>query len=78
MIPGVNDDERNLVESGEFLASLSHIQCIELMGYHDIARAKYEALGREYALTATKPPAQAEMHHAAEVLRSYGLKVVLR
>jgi pyruvate formate lyase activating enzyme len=78
LIPGINDDEKNLVDSGKFLASLSHIQSIELMGYHDIARAKYEALGREYALTGTKPPTEAPMHHAVEVLRSHGLKVALR
>lgn len=78
LIPGVNDDEQNLVESGKFLASLSHIESVELMGYHDIAQAKYEALGREYVLTEIKPPTKNEMHHAAEVLRSYGLNVVLR
>jgi pyruvate formate lyase activating enzyme len=78
LIPGINDDEENLVESGKFLASLSHIESVELMGYHDIAQAKYEALGREYLLTGIKPPAEAEMHHAAEILRSYGLVVVIR
>jgi pyruvate formate lyase activating enzyme len=78
LIPGINDDEKNLVESGKFLAGLAHIQSVELMGYHDIAQAKYEALGREYALTGTKPPQEATMHHAAGVLQSYGLNVVLR
>ena len=77
LIPGINNDEKNLLECGKFLASLSHIQNVELMGYHDIAQSKYEALGREYALTGTKPPTEADMHHAAEVLRSYGLNVVL-
>jgi hypothetical protein len=48
------------------------------MGYHDIAQAKYEALGREYALAGTKPPTETEMHHAAEILKSYKLSVILR
>jgi pyruvate formate lyase activating enzyme len=78
LIPGVNDDEQNLVESGKFLASLSHIESVELMGYHDIAQAKYEALGREYPLTEIKPPTKNELHHAAEVLRSYGFVVFIR
>ncbi|MGE5462825.1 MAG: glycyl-radical enzyme activating protein [Syntrophothermus sp.] len=78
LIPGINDDEKNLLESGKFLASLPHIQSVELMGYHDIAQAKYEALGREYALTGSKPPTAAAMQNAAELLRSYGLNVVLR
>jgi pyruvate formate lyase activating enzyme len=78
LVPGMNDDEKNLVESGKFLASLSHIEGVELMGYHDIAQAKYEALGREYALVGTKPPAQAGMRHAAEILQQHGLNVVVR
>jgi pyruvate formate lyase activating enzyme len=78
LIPGINADEKNLVESAMFLASLSHIEGVELLGYHDIAQAKYEALGREYALPGTKPPTETQIHHAAEVLRSFGLTVVIR
>jgi pyruvate formate lyase activating enzyme len=78
LIPGVNDDEKNLLESAEFLASLEHIEGVELMGYHNIAQAKYEALGREYALAGTRPPAETDMNNAAEVLRSYGLTVLIR
>jgi pyruvate formate lyase activating enzyme len=78
LIPGINDDEENLVETGTFLASLPNLEGVELMGYHDIARAKYEALGREYALAGTIPPTETEMHHAAEKMRSHGLSVVLR
>lgn len=78
LIPGINDDEKNLGTSGNFLASLSNIQSVELMGYHDIAQGKYEALGREYKLITTKPPTEAAMQHAAEVLRSNGLTVMIR
>jgi pyruvate formate lyase activating enzyme len=78
LIPEINDDEKNLVASGRFLAGLAHIQSVELIAYHDIAQAKYGALGREYALTGTEPPTEAVMHKAAEVLQGYGLNVVLR
>jgi pyruvate formate lyase activating enzyme len=78
LIPRINDDEKNLQDSGKFLAGLPHIQSVEVMGYHDIAQAKYEALGRKYALIGTKAPSGDAMQNAAEVLRSYGLNVVLR
>lgn len=78
LIPGINDDEKNLAESGEFLASLSHIEGVELLGYHDIAQAKYQALGWEYSLVGTQPPTHVEINHAAEILRRYGLKVAIR
>jgi pyruvate formate lyase activating enzyme len=78
LIPGINDDKQNLVESGKFLAGLGRLEGVELMAYHDLAQAKYEALGREYALVGTRPPSEAEMSQAAELLRSYGLSVVIR
>jgi pyruvate formate lyase activating enzyme len=78
LIPGINDDELNLVESGKFLAGLGQLEGVELMGYHDLAQAKYQALGQEYKLIGTKPPSEAEMRNAAELFRSYGLQVVIR
>jgi len=78
LVPGINDDEKNLIETGKFLTCLSRIEGVELMAYHDIAQAKYEALGREYALTGTKPPTETDMLNAADVLRSFGLNIVLR
>jgi pyruvate formate lyase activating enzyme len=78
LVPGINDDEKNLTECGTFLAHLPHLEGVELMGYHDIAQAKYEALGRNYGLPGTTPPGEAELCHAADILWSYGLSVNLR
>jgi len=78
LIPGINDDQKNLHESGKFLASLPNLEGVELIGYHDIAQAKYEALARAYPLTGTKPPTEEAKLHAAELLRSYNLSVSLR
>lgn len=78
LIPGINDDQKNLIESGKFLASLNNIENVELMGYHNIAEAKYEALDREYSLVGTRSPTETDMDNAAEILRSHGLSVVIR
>ena len=78
LVPDINNDEKNLMESGRFLASLPHLEGVELIAYHDIAQAKYEALGLNYALFGTRPPTEAEMYSAADILRSYGLSVILR
>lgn len=75
LVPGVNDDEENLVESGKFLASLPNIVSVELMGYHEIAKGKYEALGMEYRLPGAKAPSVESMKWAAGVIEGFGLKV---
>ena len=69
LIPGINDDDLNLIESAKFLAGLPKLEGVELMGYHDIAQGKYEALSREYKLAGTKPPTEETMFHAAELLK---------
>jgi pyruvate formate lyase activating enzyme len=78
LIPGINDDKENLHASGKFLASLPKLKSVELIGYHNIAQAKYEALSREYKLADTKPPTEEAMAGAATVLRSYKLQVTIR
>jgi pyruvate formate lyase activating enzyme len=78
LIPGINDDEENLGASGQFLASLPNLQGVELMGYHDIAQAKYQALGWDYKLPNTRPPTEEAMSHAAEVLTSCELQITIR
>jgi pyruvate formate lyase activating enzyme len=78
LIPGINDDEINLRQSGKFLVSLPKLEGVELMGYHNIAQAKYEALSREYKLADTKPPTEEAMLQAAELLRSHNLQVSVR
>lgn len=78
LIPGINDGEENLVKSAKFLASLPKLEGVELTGYHDIAEAKYQALGWEYKLPETRPPTEEAMSHAAELLRSHNLQVAIR
>jgi pyruvate formate lyase activating enzyme len=75
IIPGVNNDEGNLRESGKFLAALKNLTEVDVMGYHDIARGKYEALGMEYRLPGTKPPSAEMMQQAKKILEEYGLRV---
>jgi pyruvate formate lyase activating enzyme len=75
LIPGINDDAENLLRSGAFLASLANVTGVELMGYHEIGLAKYDALGLPYTLRGTLPPLPKQMRGAASVLEGFGLTV---
>jgi pyruvate formate lyase activating enzyme len=51
LIPGINDDVRNIQETAAFLHSLGNNACrIELMPYHRLGKGKYESLDKEYCL----------------------------
>ncbi len=73
-IPGVNDDEDNVRETGRLVASL-HIPRIDVLPYHRAGIAKYERLGREYPLRNTEPPSTEHVDRAVAALSQYGLDV---
>lgn len=75
LIPGINDDEENLRQSGEFIRALPNISGVELMGYHDLAEAKYEALGLNYLLKGIKAPVRDQLQLSAAILERTGLQV---
>ena len=50
VIPGITDDEDDLIELKNFINSLKNVQKVELMPYHELGKFKWENLGLEYEL----------------------------
>ncbi len=75
VIPGVNDDEENIRQTGEFVASLPRLHSLELLPYHHAATSKYVGLGLEYPLPDICPPSEERLGQIAEILRAHGLQV---
>ena len=75
LIPGINDDTENLEQTAAYIAGLPNITGVDLMGYHDIAAAKYEALGMVYPLRDTIPPTEASMQEAVRFFEEKYLSV---
>ncbi|MGZ6346588.1 MAG: radical SAM protein, partial [Anaerolineales bacterium] len=75
IIPGVNDDEENIGQTGSFLASLPNVPPVEILPYHNIAEGKYTGLGMEYTLTEIQPPTQEGMRKISSLLHMYGLEI---
>lgn len=48
LIPGVNNTEENLEQTAAFLAGSACLLRVELLPYHQTARAKYRMAGMEY------------------------------
>ena len=61
LIPGVNDDDENLENSVNFLKGLPKLSGVELMPYHEIGVAKYQALGMSYHLEELSPPTEEQV-----------------
>lgn len=76
LIPGINDDEQNLVQTAMYLASLPHLQGVELMPYHEIGVAKYQALGMQYKMGETPTPTNVQITSVEDIFSSYKLPVI--
>lgn len=54
LIPGVNDDDRNIKATSDFVLGLPGHHRIQLMPYHRLGESKYEALGIPILMHAVK------------------------
>ena len=64
LVPGLTDVEDDLRQTGEFIRSLGNIEKIEVLPYHTMGRAKWNALGMDYGLEDTPPPDDAALSNA--------------
>ena len=76
IIPGINDDDQNIREMGEFLSSLKIAQ-INLLPYHFMGIDKYKRLERIYKLADIHSPSKEKLSDISTILRNFNLKVKL-
>jgi pyruvate formate lyase activating enzyme len=74
IIPEVNDDEENVTQTGQFLASCG-VTDISLLPYHRAGIDKYTRLGRACKLENTQPPSRQRLRQIGKKLEAAGLNV---
>lgn len=75
LIPGVNDSDGNIRQTGLMAASLPGIHDIDVLPYHATARGKYAKLGLPYPGTDIPSADPADAERAVKILQSCGLRV---
>ncbi len=75
IIPGINDDEENLRQLGEFLASLKSVAELHCLPYHKAGVDKYQRLGLEYRLSDLQSPDNERMEEIAKRMEEFSLNV---
>ncbi len=72
-VPGCNDSDENMEETGKFLGALDNITYVKLLPYHALARSKYASLGIKDTMPQAESPDEDVLEHAASILRKYNL-----
>jgi pyruvate formate lyase activating enzyme len=73
VVPGVNDDERNISATIEFLGSVG-VKRVDLLAYHQAGREKYRRLGLAAPFEAI-PPTEAQMQELKNRFDTKGFEV---
>lgn len=68
LVPGINDKEEDLKETGEFISSLTNVKRVEILPYHTLGVPKYRKLGIPYKLEGILPPTAEEIKKAEILL----------
>ena len=68
LIPGITDNEEDLLKLKEFLSGLNNIKKIEILAYHDLGRFKWENLGCNYELDDVPNATTEDVSRAKKIL----------
>ena len=68
LIPGITDSEEDLINLKNFLSTLSNVQKVEILPYHDLGKFKWENLNLSYPLENIRPATIEDINRAKKIL----------
>lgn len=68
LVPGLTDDEGDLIKTKEFIDSLKTVERVEILPYHTLGLGKWDNLNIDYPLKEAVPPTREEVEKAEKIL----------
>ena len=68
LVPGITDDKEDLLKLKEFIISLKGVDKVEVLGYHDLGKFKWQELGISYPLEGFRTANIDDVRIAKEIL----------
>ena len=68
LIPGYTDDENDLLKLKDFLKTLTNIEKIEFLPYHNLGKYKWEKLNQKYLLENVREATNDDIEKAKKIL----------
>ncbi|MDF2924937.1 MAG: hypothetical protein K0R57_3851 [Paenibacillaceae bacterium] len=68
LVPGITDDEEDLLGLGRFIGTLQTVEKVEILPYHQMGVYKWEQLGKAYPLEGVPTPTEAEVARAKRLI----------
>ncbi len=68
LVPGITEKDEYLYRLGRFIGTLRTLEAVDVLPYHDMGKAKYEALNLDYKLKDTPLPSKDDVIHARNII----------
>ncbi|WP_068616875.1 pyruvate formate-lyase-activating protein [Paenibacillus tuaregi] len=68
LVPGINDEEEDLLRLGRFVGKLNGVEKFEILPYHQMGIYKWEALKWKYPLENVPSPTDEEVQRAYDLI----------
>jgi len=68
IVPGITDDEEDLLQLKKFISSLKNVKNIELLPYHGLGKSKWKNLGINYELEDVPYATKNDIERAKKIL----------
>jgi pyruvate formate lyase activating enzyme len=76
LVPGLTDDPENIDGVASFAASLGNVSRVDVLPFHKLGEAKWQALGRPFTLHDTPSPTPEQVSLARGNFEAHGLYAV--
>lgn len=76
LVPGLTDDPANIEGVAAFAGSLGNVSRVDVLPFHKLGEAKWQALGKTFTLHGTPSPAPEQVASAKAIFESHGLTAV--
>ncbi|MFD0415885.1 pyruvate formate-lyase-activating protein [Streptomyces sp. NPDC127108] len=76
LVPGLTDDPANVDGVARFAAGLGNVSRVDVLPFHKLGMAKWDALGKDFTLRDTPTPTPRQLAAAREIFAARGLRAV--
>ena len=68
LVPGITDDEQDLLKLKDFISSLKNVKKVEIIPYHELGKYKWESLGLKYQLEGFRTANSEDITRAKKIM----------
>lgn len=76
LVPGLTDEKENLEALADFVSTLSNVEHVDILPFHQMGKRKWEEMNMKYELADTPRPTEEQIAFAKQIFIDREIKVI--